>query len=152
MGKKNKVHVRRAAKAGNAVALHVTDGDHDHTAFGQLRVLITREGGVWFAQGLEIDYAASGTSLEDVKDRFSRGFCMTVQAHLEQFGTIDKLLKFAPSEALEPFAPQGGDVRMEHFSTVMEHEVCQLGSLANLPPADRMRLPCDLVFVTPAAA
>lgn len=125
----------------------MTDGSCEHTAFGMLRVMITRHNDVWFAQGVEIDYSASGDSLEDVKRRFSDGFCATVQAHLERFGTINKLLRYAPSEALEPFSASG-EVRQERFSTVMEHHLAE----TPMPLADRVRFPGEIVFVTPAAA
>ena len=37
-----------------------------------LHVQITREDQQWFAQGYEIDYAACGSSQEDVKNKVSR--------------------------------------------------------------------------------
>lgn len=61
-----------------------------------LHVRITCEDGHWFAQAYEIDYAACGSSLEDVKQRFQSGLATTVHEHLTLFGTIENLLTPAP--------------------------------------------------------
>lgn len=66
---------------------------------GNLRVMITPEDGSWFAQALEIDFAAEGTSLPDVKRRFEKGLEATIDEHIKVFGNIDKLLQPAPTEA-----------------------------------------------------
>lgn len=85
------------ARAGDATAEHITDGAERHRVkFGNLRVLVVQEDGQWFAQGIEVDYAAAGDSLEDVKDRFSRGLLETARAHIRRFETIDGMLRFAP--------------------------------------------------------
>lgn len=63
-----------------------------------LRVVITNDDGSWFAQALEIDYAAEGASLEHVQRCFEDGLKSTVNEHLRLFGTIDKLISPAPSE------------------------------------------------------
>lgn len=68
---------------------------------GALRVVIREEDNYWLAQGIEIDYATSGTSIEDVQRRFERGLTATIRAHLDKFHTIDRLLKYAPKEEWE---------------------------------------------------
>lgn len=65
---------------------------------GNLRVMITHDDGSWFAQALEIDYAAQGTSLQDVKTRFEKGLAATIHEHLKIFGSINKLLQPAPPD------------------------------------------------------
>jgi hypothetical protein len=65
---------------------------------GNIRVVIVQDENSWFAQGLEIDYAAQGTTIEDVKTQFEDGLIETVNEHLKVFGTIKKLLKVAPPE------------------------------------------------------
>jgi hypothetical protein len=63
-----------------------------------LRVLITRDGDYWFAQGLEIDYAAAGASLEDVKDKFAEGLCLSLVENLRLYGDVKQFVKIAPEE------------------------------------------------------
>ena len=70
---------------------------------GNLRVLITVEDGFWFAQGLEIDYAAQGSSLTDVRERFENGLMATVNEHLRVYGKLDALLQPAPVEQWKSF-------------------------------------------------
>jgi len=61
--------------------------------FGNLQVYVIREeDGVWFARSQEINYAAQGTSLEDVQRNFERGLTATVDEHLRVFGHIKNLL------------------------------------------------------------
>lgn len=64
-----------------------------------LHVRITNDADYWFAQGYEIDYAAEGSSLEDVKTRFQCGLSATIHEHLKIHGTAEKLLTPAPQEA-----------------------------------------------------
>lgn len=88
-------------------ALHLrTDDDHHAVAIGTIRVLVCERAGEWFAQGVEIDYAASGTSLEDVQGRFERGLAATVHQHLKQFEAIDRLMKYAPRSAWQKLSPK----------------------------------------------
>ncbi len=61
-----------------------------------LQVILKQEGANWIAQALEFDYAAGGTSLEDVKKRFEKGLCETVQEHFNLFGNLDNLLATKP--------------------------------------------------------
>jgi len=72
------------------------DGNTDVVGVGNLRVFIVQEDGMWFAQALEIDYAAQGSTLEDVKSNFEQGFCATIHENLRVYGTIENILKPAP--------------------------------------------------------
>lgn len=103
---------------GDAQAAHIQNEDAHAVAFGALRVLICKDGEAhWFAQGIDLDYAAGGTSLDDAKHRFEQGLHATVQAHLERFGTIERLLKTPPTDAWLPLL-QGGQ-GFEFSSTTM---------------------------------
>jgi len=82
------VHGVKQAKGGTA---HVV-------GIGNLRVMITRDDGSWFAHALEIDYAAQGSSWADVKRRFENGLRATIDEHLKIYGSIEKLLWPAPPE------------------------------------------------------
>lgn len=61
-----------------------------------LKVAVGKEvddehGEVWYAQGLDVDFAASGKSLDDVQRRFSRGLHSTLVAHLNKYGNASRL-------------------------------------------------------------
>ena len=82
-----------------ARALHLQGDDDSHAVLlDRLRVLVVEQDGHWFAQGVQVDYAADGDSLEDVKRRFETGLCATMGAHIREFGTIEGVLKYAPEE------------------------------------------------------
>lgn len=91
-----------------ARAIHVQQGNQHAVGIGGLRVLVCEKDGEWFAQGIEIDYAASGRSLEDVKNRFERGLLATVHAHLLRYSTVERLLRFAPKSAWEKLTQREG--------------------------------------------
>ncbi len=80
------------------MALHVSKGDMHLVGIGNLRVVIVPDGNFWFAQGLEIDYAEQGDSVEDVKTKFENGLHATIDQHLKIHGSIKKLLRVAPTE------------------------------------------------------
>jgi hypothetical protein len=80
------------------------DGSHHIVGIGDLRVVIVPDGdNLWFAQGLEIDYAAQGTSEADVKKKFEYGLEATVNQHIRINGTIEGLLRVAPPEVWKEF-------------------------------------------------
>ena len=87
-----------AKKHAPAMAFHAKhkDGLHHIVGIGNLRVVLVPDGDVWFAQGLEIDYAAQGVSEADAKKQFENGLTSTIEEHLRVYGTIKNLLKIAP--------------------------------------------------------
>src|SRR6476660_3872107 len=97
----------------SAVALHGTTKDGTNiVGIGNIRVFITPDENNGFAQALEIDYAAQGNSLEDVKKSFADGFCATIHEHLKIFGNIEKLLKPAPPEVWAEVFGSGSKLRL----------------------------------------
>ncbi|MGE0487355.1 MAG: hypothetical protein AB7Q81_24590 [Gammaproteobacteria bacterium] len=92
----------------HAVSLKVRD----------LRVVIVRDGDLWFAQGIDIDYAASGTSVEDVKHRFAMGLFKSLIANVDLGGSIDAFLKHPPREQIEQLqnGPDSREAKLS-FST-----------------------------------
>lgn len=74
-------------------------GDLHAVLISDLRVVVTQDEGLWFAQGLELDYAASGTSEEDVKTRFAQGLGATINETIKVYGSIEQIVKVAPQEA-----------------------------------------------------
>lgn len=91
-------------KRGSATVVHTVNPKTavQKVAFGDLKVVIVKDDDGWFfAQGLDINYAAQGRTLAEVKKNFGEGLGKTIGLHIERFGTIKKLLRPAPPEAWE---------------------------------------------------
>jgi hypothetical protein len=100
----------------------VFDGADGLQAAGvdNLRVLITKEDDVWLAQGLEIDYAIDGESLQDVKKRFEDGLAMTIESNLRVYDSITPLLQIAPQEVWDAWNNAKNALRrFEHSNIVV---------------------------------
>jgi hypothetical protein len=91
---------------------------------GNLRVVIVQDDKHWFAQGLEIDYAEQGDSVEDVKKNFENGLRATIEQHLKINGTIKKLLRVAPPEV---WADVLGDPSADRnfYSQISVHKIIE---------------------------
>jgi hypothetical protein len=75
-------------------AVHAQSGNRHAVLIDSMRVVIVPDGpGLWFAQSLDIDYAASGPSITEVQRNFERGLSTTIKIHLERFGNIDRIMK-----------------------------------------------------------
>ena len=72
---------------GELFAVYVRHGA-THLIKGRVHVLILNDDGSWFAQGLELDYSAEGTGLEDVQSRFEKGLASTIRGYLKRDGNI----------------------------------------------------------------
>lgn len=118
-------------------AIHIYDDDERHlVGIGNLHVLITERDGEWFAQGVEIDYAATGWSLEAVKQHFELGLKATVGLHINKFNSIDRLLRFAPESVWGPLKSQPAF----RFDMLSEHDV-------SLPENLAPRFPYEVVVL-----
>jgi hypothetical protein len=109
-----------------ATAFHgkMKDG-HDVVGLRDLRVVIVEESeNVWFAQGLEIDYAVQGSSLNDVKKNFETGLCATIHENLRIYGNIERILKVAPQSVWKEmvFNPSR---TLKRFSSVSFHNISE---------------------------
>ena len=110
--------MKQKAQRG-AMAIHRSKGDKHIVGIGNLRVIICEEDGLWFAQGLEIDYAASGNSLDEVQRNFEHGLAATVGLHLQTFETIKTLLVPAPAKVWQELA---GEKERYEFTQISAHE------------------------------
>ena len=121
-------------KDHRATAIHGTmaDGSTHVVGIGNLRVVLMNDDGSWFAQGLEIDYAAEGISLEDVKEKFAEGLCATIEEHLKLFGTIEKMLKPAPAEIWRNVLLSGKEFRK--YSGVSVHKMLPFENVEYFAP------------------
>ena len=95
---------------------HVASDDEHAVLIQSLRVVIVRDGEQWFAQGLELDYAAAGNSQDDVKSRFEKGLAATIDAHLQEYGSVEKILKIAPQEAWNLWLSEGHSYKFNQAS------------------------------------
>lgn len=119
---------------GNPVAVHLSDdqGTGHVVGIGNLRVFLVKEEGVWYAQGLEIDYLAQGNTIQEAKKSFEVGLTATIHENLELHGTIEPVLKVAPQEIWKEIMNPG--VKKNKFTQVSIHQIESLKPLlANLP-------------------
>ena len=101
-------------------AFHAVNSDGTRHVVGieNLRVIIVKREDHWFAQGLDIDYAAEGRDIDDVRRAFEYGLAATIAEHIKEFRTIDNLLCPAPEGAWKPIA--AGAV-LNRYSQVSAH-------------------------------
>jgi len=94
------------------------DGAH-HVAVYNLRVLISRDGDSWIAEGVDIDYAADGASPDEARARFERGLAKSVKAHLAKFGNLRKLVQPAPDDTRKRFENAVPPDEVQHSHTTV---------------------------------
>jgi hypothetical protein len=117
--------ILKATSNSKTTAEHYRKDDHEYVKIGALSVLIKQDGDWWFAQGLEIEYAAQGKSLEEVKENFIRGLVSTAHAYLEEFGSIEKLLRPSSADVLREFS-NASRRKLLRLSIESEHDVPEL--------------------------
>ena len=105
--------------------IHAQNGNNHTICINSLRVIISNDGDMWEAQGIDIDYASCGSSIEDVQARFEKGFSRTIQMHLKKFGTIDKLLKMAPTSEWRHLV----DAETFQVDVLTNHEISDMDGL-----------------------
>lgn len=126
-------------------AIHANSGNKHGFAVTALRVLVVRDNDCWFARGIEIDYSATGQSVEDVRKRFERGFALTVQAHLRKFSTIERLLKWAPQDVIEEYEKAEDQYELDQVLVCeIENDADGISALEKIPfTALRYAYPSD---------
>lgn len=87
---------------------HVHDGDR-HAVAASLRVLISpADAGGFVAQGLDIDYVATGETVEEVKQRFAEGLIRTIESLIRRKRSLSALFKSkTPQEAWQAYIDRG---------------------------------------------
>jgi len=123
----------------NTKAYHAQNEGKHLVCVDALRVMIIKDGKSWFAQGLEIDYASAGSSVEEAKKNFGLGLKMTIGEHLQMYGHIENLLQVAPQEAWNEYINSGA-LKMD-YSTVQLHDL-------GIEPLSRLS---EIVFLQPVA-
>lgn len=119
--KGQKQRTRKAKPDKSAVAIHLEhkDGVHHVVGLGNIRVLLLPDGPAWFAQGLEIDYAAQGETLPEAKKEFEDGLEALIQEHLRVYGHINNLLTVAPNEVWN--LANDPNAQLQRYSQVTHH-------------------------------
>jgi hypothetical protein len=126
MAAKTKNSAKKKEKVSPTVAFHEAKQDGTHVVgIGNLHVMIVPDGDCWFAQGIQIDYAAQGSTLEDAKVQFEDGLKATIHEHLRIYGNIEKMLRVAPNAVWQEFvfAPRGA---RKLYSQISTHKICEL--------------------------
>lgn len=77
---------------------HTKEGDVHSISAKEIRVLVMKDADALFAQGLDIDYAAEGESMDEVIENFVGGLVRTLHEHLVVHGNLRKLPAPAPPE------------------------------------------------------
>lgn len=141
---KAKVEAIKAKTGTEAFHLSNQDGKRHIVAVKALHVLLVQDGDGWFAQGLEIDYAATGSTIDETKNNFAEGLSLTAHEHLTIFGDIHKLLVPAPAEAWKEYLAASPASLRQGFSTIQIHELDESKG-ATIPFE-------EIQFVTPVSA
>jgi hypothetical protein len=121
---------QKKVSTSSVMAIHANEGDTHIVGIGNLRVIVCNDGGFWFAQGLEIDYASDGRSFEEVKSNFEEGLKATISQHLQVYQNIEKLLIPAPAKVWQELASVKKHLR---FSQVSRHNDIGDADLSHLP-------------------
>ena len=117
----------------DTTALHgaAGDGTTHVVGIGDLRVVIIPDGDSWFAQGLEIDHAAQGDTVENAQENFQAGLAATIHEHIKIHGTIKDILRIAPQEAWDLVFSTTAEPHT--FSQVSFHKISEMQGLLPLP-------------------
>ena len=134
-------HIKNKTSRGNA----------DVVAIQDLHVMLVHEDGVWFAQGIEIDYLSQGSSIEEAKLFFEKGLEETIDLNLKELGHIYGILRWAPEDVLAEYAKAKQESKLA-FSTLIIRTVKRRGISRR---SKQLELPFDrinIAYVQPKAA
>jgi hypothetical protein len=73
------------------------------------------------AQGIDINYATDGATIEEAQANFERGLSLTIKANLQRLGNIDRIMKTPDPETWIPLIQNNG-VQFD-FSMQETHEM-----------------------------
>jgi len=109
---------------GDAVAVQVCNetGEVHGVALQYIRVVIVPDGAAWFAQGIDIDYASQGATVEEAKTNFEKGLRATIDQHLRVYRHIRGILQLAPPEILANLLIDSS-AQYKLYSQVSAHDI-----------------------------
>lgn len=132
--------LRRAKRP--AVVAHAKHDDAE-AVVAALHVLVcpAKEGG-FLAQGIEINYLATGDTEEEAKEHFAEGFTRTIMAYLELRRPLDGLFKTkTPSEYV-----------MKYYEGTSRPSLHCVVSRRKVDIPENVPVPRDLAFLSAATA
>ena len=88
-----------------------------------LQVVVAPDEDGWIAQGVQIDCAAGGDTPEDAQKRFEHALGALLQAHLTNFGNLDKVLSPVNSANVWAELAQSAAASEWTYSHVSVHEL-----------------------------
>jgi hypothetical protein len=109
-------------KQASAAHVRSKDGVHHLVVLKDIRVVIVPDDESYFAQGLDIDYAAQGETVEQVKANFETGLSATIDKHIQMFGTPRGMFRVAPPEICQHLLLNSSAV-FKFYRKVSAHEV-----------------------------
>lgn len=72
------------------------DGSYDIQVAIRCLIFQDKETNLWVARGLDLDFVASAKTRRDAMKVFQESLVATIEAHLDEFGSISALVKPAP--------------------------------------------------------
>lgn len=115
---------RRGGAMANRQAAALQGGPgagEPNVGIGNLRVVLLREEGAWYAQGLEIDCVAQGLTIDEAKANFEVGLRATIRENQTIHGTIRPVLVPAPREVWMDLLD--AEARPRRFSSLSTHPI-----------------------------
>ena len=112
----------KGSKGQMAVQVCNEGGELHAVVLNNIRVVIVPDGSSWFAQGIDIDYAAQGATVEETKSNFEKGLKATIDQHLRVYGTIRGLLQLAAPELLANLLIDSS-AQFKLYSQVSAHDI-----------------------------
>ena len=112
------------------------NSDTHVVGIGNLRVMVCKDtDGVWFAQGLEVDYAANGHSVKEVKKNFEDGLAATLELHIKAYNQIEHFLNPAPASVWKELWKAG---RHFEYSQISMHSLgCVFDGVTYIEPKEK---------------
>jgi hypothetical protein len=116
---------KKTAGHNKTMAMQVTNADGDLCGVGifGLNVLLIDEKDYWVAQGLQIDYAVQGETIEAAKKNFETGLFESIDLNVKTFGHIGGLLSCAAPEVFAEAANARNKGKMQTYTSVTIHDI-----------------------------
>lgn len=80
-----------------------SDGKGRFEVTVKLRVWIYQESKRWIAQGIDLDYVASGATRNEAQRKFSNGLMKTICLYVVETGSLDAFARPAPDTIVHAF-------------------------------------------------
>ncbi|MBM3814743.1 MAG: hypothetical protein FJW20_24220 [Acidimicrobiia bacterium] len=121
----------KKAVAPTAIHAKHADGTHHLVTLANIRVVIVPDEGSWFAQGLDIDYAAQGETVPKARKNFEIGLRATINHHLKVYGHLTHFIKVAPPAICQHLL-LASSAQFKSFSQISAHEIHEAAPFNNI--------------------